>query len=155
MLRRMSSSLSAGRKTIAHVMSPTVREESEPVPGLDFLSPTSSQPSNAPITPTITGVGDVNVQFPDSLLWKRRSMLLDSAGYVILSPALTTGKQGSNVGATRRFHMSEFRTPAIPDVEMQELPNSVVLDFIEGGGLQVACEDRAGQGRLLKSMATK
>jgi hypothetical protein len=155
MLRRMSSSLSAGRKTIAHAMSPTVREESEPVPGLDFQSSTSSRPSNAPTTPTNTSVGDVNVQFPDSLLWKRRSMLLDSAGYLILSPALTAhgnGKQAANVGATRKFHMSEFRTPAIPDVEMQELPNSVVLDFIEGGGLQVACEDRTGQKRVLKSM---
>lgn len=153
MLRRMSSSLSAGRKTIAHAMSPTVREESEPVPGLDFQSPTSSQPSNAPVTPTSTSVGDVNVQFPDSLLWKRRSMLLDSAGYLILSPALTTGKQGSTAGATRRFHMSEFRTPAVPDMEMEELPNSIVLDFIEGGGLQVACEDRAGQGRVLRGMS--
>ena len=54
-------------------------------------------------------------------------------------------------GATRRFHMSEFRTPAIPDADMQELPNSVVLDFVEGAGLQVACEDRAGQGSILKS----
>lgn len=154
MLRRMSSSLTAGRKTIAHAMSPTVREESEPVPSLDFQSPTSSHPSNAPVTPTSMSVGDVNVQFPDSLLWKRRSMLLDSAGYLILSPALTTGKQGSTAGATRRFHMSEFRTPAVPDMEMEELPNSIVLDFIEGGGLQVACEDRAGQGRVLKSMSS-
>ena len=79
-------------------------------------------------------------------------MLLDSQGYVILSPALTAhrnGKDKSNAGATRRFHLSELRTPAIPDVEMQELPNSVVLDFLEGGGLQIACEDRAGQGHVL------
>jgi hypothetical protein len=82
-------------------------------------------------------------------------MLLDSQGYLILSPALTAhsnGKDRSNGGATRRFHLSEFRTPAIPDVEMQELPNSVVLDFVEGGGLQIACEDRAGQARVLKGI---
>ena len=82
-------------------------------------------------------------------------MLVDSQGYLILSPALTAhsnGKDRSNSGATRRFHLSEFRTPAIPDVEMQELPNSVVLDFVEGGGLQIACEDRAGQVRVLKGI---
>jgi hypothetical protein len=50
------------------------------------------------------------------------------------------------------MHMSEFRTPMIPDIEMQELPNSVMLDFIEGSGLQVACEDRGGQARILNSM---
>lgn len=99
-------------------------------------------------------IGDVNVQFPDSLLWKRRSMLLDSQGFLIISPALSAhgnSRDKANAGATRRFHLSEFKTPSIPDVEMQELPNSVVLDFIEGGGLQVACEDRSGQGRILNS----
>ena len=78
-------------------------------------------------------------------------MLLDSQGFLILSPALSNGNnaKAKTSGATRRFHLSEFRTPEIPDVEMQELPNSVVLDFIEGGGLQIACEDRAGQVRVL------
>jgi hypothetical protein len=99
-------------------------------------------------------IGDVNVQFPDTLLWKRRSMLLDSQGYLIVSPALTAhgnDRDKANAGAVRRYHLSAFRTPTIPDVEMQELPNSVVLDFVEGGGLQVACEDRGGQGRVLNS----
>lgn len=78
-------------------------------------------------------------------------MLLDSQGFLILSPALSNGNNAKErtPGAVRRFHLSEFRTPEIPDVEMQELPNSVVLDFIEGGGLQIACEDRAGQVRVL------
>ena len=86
-------------------------------------------------------------------------MLLESSGYLILSPALTangngngSGKGRANGGATRKFHLSEFRTPETPDVEMQELPNSVVLEFIEGGigGLQIACEDRPGQARILE-----
>ena len=83
-------------------------------------------------------------------------MLLDSQGTLILSPALSNGnaKEKATGGATRRFHLSEFRTPAVPDVEMQELPNSVVLDFIEGGGLQIACEDRAGQVRVLNGKPT-
>ncbi|KAH8754009.1 hypothetical protein F5882DRAFT_339095 [Hyaloscypha sp. PMI_1271] len=146
MLRRMSSSLSSSRKNIAHAVSPTVREDPEPI--------NESATSSASLTPTPTSVniGDVNVQFPDTLLWKRRSMLLDSQGNLIMSPALTASgnpKDKTNTGATKRFHLTEFRTPAIPDVEMQELPNSVVLDFVEGGQLQIACEDRAGQGHVL------
>jgi hypothetical protein len=151
MLRRMSSSLSAGRKNIAHAVSPTVRED--PEPANESRSPASS--ASLTPTPTSVNIGDVNVQFPDTLLWKRRSMLLDSQGYLIMSPALTASgnpKDKTNTGATRRFHLSEFRTPTIPDVEMQELPSSVVLDFVEGGGLQIACEDRAGQGHVLKGM---
>ncbi|KAK0128404.1 hypothetical protein ONS95_000377 [Cadophora gregata] len=154
MMRRMSSGISASRKTIAHAISPTVREESEPLHNNDAQSMTSSYPSNNSMAPSSVDIGDVNVQFPDSLLWKRRSMLLDSQGFLIISPALSAhgnGRDKANAGATRRFHLSEFRTPSIPDVEMQELPNSVVLDFIEGGGLQLACEDRAGQGRILSS----
>ncbi|KAH8765821.1 hypothetical protein BGZ57DRAFT_767568 [Hyaloscypha finlandica] len=149
MLRRMSSSLSSSRKNIAHAVSPTVREDPEPI--------NESATSSASLTPTPTSVniGDVNVQFPDTLLWKRRSMLLDSQGNLIMSPALTASgnpKDKTNTGATKRFHLTEFRTPAIPDVEMQELPNSVVLDFVEGGQLQIACEDRAGQGHVLNGM---
>ncbi|KAG6095201.1 hypothetical protein E4U30_002647 [Claviceps sp. LM220 group G6] len=101
-------------------------------------------------TPTIVSyMGDVNVQFPDNLLWKRRNMSLDSQGYLILS-ALPV-QNGRPAPGTKRYHLGEFRTPYIPDVEVQELPNSVVLDFIEGSGVQVACEDRAGQLRVLQN----
>jgi hypothetical protein len=146
MLRRMSSSISTSRKNISHAISPTVREESE-----IFTSPGLSSTQ----VKTSVDIGDVNVQFPDSLLWKRRSMILDTQGYLIVSPALTghgNDRDKANAGAVRRYHLSTFRPPAIPDVEMQELPNSVVLDFMEGGGLQVACEDRGGQARVLNSM---
>jgi hypothetical protein len=119
---------------------------------------TPRDPSQTLARPAATTVslGDVNVQFPDSLLWKRRSMVIDSHGYLTLMPALTASGNGKEKGAsaTRRFHLSSFRFPEIPDVEMQELPNSVVLDFVEGGGLQVACEDRAGQARILKGMSS-
>ncbi|TAQ89596.1 hypothetical protein B7494_g2061 [Chlorociboria aeruginascens] len=148
-IRRMSSSLSASRKSIAHSMSPTVREELEP----PFGTSGASSPSQGSIAHTQTNIGDVNVQFPDTLLWKRRSVILDSNGFLVLSPALTASgnvKDKANAGATRRFHLSDFRTPAVPDVEMQELPNSVVLDFMEGGGLQIACEDKAGQEMVLR-----
>lgn len=156
MMRRMSSGLSAGRKQIASAISPTVREENEPNQGIDTQSLTSSYPSNSSMASSVN-IGDVNVQFPDSLLWKRRSVLLDSQGYLLLSPALTahgSARDKTAGGTLKRFHLSEFRTPCIPDVEMQELPNSVVLDFVEGGGLQVACEDRAGQARTLQSKSS-
>lgn len=134
-------------------MSPTVREDPEPYPSPTFHSSHPSISSSNAAT-TSVNIGDVNVQFPDTLLWKRRSMIVDSQGYLIVSPALTAhgnDRDKANAGAIRRYHLSSFRTPSIPDVEMQELPNSVVLDFVEGGGLQVACEDRGGQGRVLNS----
>ncbi|KIM96352.1 hypothetical protein OIDMADRAFT_105934 [Oidiodendron maius Zn] len=143
LLRRMSSSMSSGRKTLSRAISPTLREESE-------MASIDGSRDVQPVSPLVTSIniGDVNVQFPDTLLWKRRFMMLDSQGFLILSPALSA-KDQKNAGATRRMHMSGFRTPMIPDVEMQELPNSVVLEFIEGSGLQIACEDRGGQGRIL------
>jgi hypothetical protein len=148
MLRRMSSSISAGRKSIAHVISPTVREESEP-PQTKRQN-LSSQLSRSPPAPTITvDIGDVNVQFPDTLLWKRRTMIIDSQGFLLLSQA-QGGKVMEKSTSLKKYHLSEFRVPFIPEMEAQELPNSVVLDFTEGSGLQVACEDRVGQIRVLQ-----
>ncbi|ESA43376.1 hypothetical protein GE21DRAFT_4761 [Neurospora crassa] len=110
------------------------------------------QPASQPQPPTIVCfMGDVNVQFPDTLLWKRRTACLDSHGFLILSPAqnLSASLQAQ---AVKRFHMSEFKMPYEPEMEMQELPNSVVLDFKEGSGLQIACGDRTGQLTVLKTL---
>ncbi len=142
MLRLISGPFSASRKSLAHGLSPTVREESEPP------AATSQFPLFNPIE-----VGDVNVQFPDNLLWKRRSMSIDSQGFLILSQA-QSNKGTEKSMAVKRYHLSDFRTPFVPEMEVQELPNSVVLDFIEGGGLQVAVEDRGGQMRLLEGTLT-
>ena len=147
MMRRMSSSLTSIRKS-KHAISPTVREESEPLASPPLQG---SQPQTPFITAEID-IGDVNVQFPDTLLWKRRSMVLDSQGYLIVSPA-GSDRDKANAGAIRRYHLTSFRLPAIPDLEMQELPNSVILDFLEGGGLQVACEDRGSQSYVLNGMS--
>ncbi|KKO97581.1 hypothetical protein THAR02_10310 [Trichoderma harzianum] len=112
------------------------------------------QPSAAPPAATSAGeasivsdLGDVNVQFPDSLLWKRRNLVLDSAGNIILS-ALPAQSSRTAVG-TKTYHMSKFRQPEVPDVDAQELPNSVVLNFLDGMGIQLACEDRTGQMNVL------
>lgn len=91
-------------------------------------------------------VGDLNIQFPDTLLWKRRWVEIDASGNLVLSPSRSNEK-----GIVRRFHLSDFRTPYPPDQDRQELPNSVVLDFIDGRTLQCACETYTAQAHVLQS----
>jgi len=153
-MRRLSSSLGATRKSTTPTISPTVAEEDE----IPSAMP-SSRGSLTPQQPTIVSyLGDVNIQFPDNLLWKRRTLCLDSQGFLILSAvqgvtattsaAAAAGKE-KQVGAIKRYHLSDFRPPYTPEMEVQELPNSVCLDFVDGSGLQIACEDRAGQLNVL------
>jgi hypothetical protein len=97
--------------------------------------------------PPSVHVGDLNIQFPDTLLWKRRWVEIDSMGNLVLSPSKSNEK-----GIVKRFHLSEFRTPYPPDQDRQELPNSVVLDFIDGRTLQCACETYMAQAHVLQSM---
>jgi hypothetical protein len=149
MLHRMSSSFSSSRKTLSHAMSPTVREESEP-PATGVSMSTSNYSSMSGPATTMVEMGDVNVQFPDNLLWKRRAMRLDSQGFLILTQS-QAGKSTDKAAGVKKYHLSDFRTPAIPDMEAEELPNSVVLDFVDGSGLQFACEDRGGQVWVLQS----
>ena len=154
-IRRLSNTLTTGRKNTAPSISPTVAEENAAeVEAASRGSTATSAATQA--QPTIVAfMGDVNVQFPDNLLWKRRSICLDSQGFLILSavsctPMLPSGKD-KHGALMKRYHMSDFKAPFAPDVELQELPNSVVLDLIDGSGLQIACEDRAGQMSILHS----
>lgn len=41
----------------------------------------------------------------------------------------------------KKYAMAEFRMPYVPDLDRQELPNSIMLDYHDGTTLQVACED--------------
>jgi hypothetical protein len=108
-------------------------------------------------------VGDLNIQFPDTLvgifinsnfrrhanlvqLWKRRWVEIDALGNLVLSPSKHNEK-----GIVKRFHLSDFRTPYPPDQDRQELPNSVVLDFMDGRTLQCACETYMAQAQVLQS----
>lgn len=149
-MRRLSNSLNGNRKVTSPHISPTVAEEDAD----QLVAPTtnvslSSQPA------VVAYMGDVNVQFPDNLLWKRRSMSLDTQGFLFLSAiqgAATGGKDKAVAAGAKRYHLSDFRAPYIPDVEIQELPNSVVLDLMEGSCLQIACEDRAGQLNILHAL---
>lgn len=79
-------------------------------------------------------------------------MCLDSQGFLILSTGngVTAPVSDRPAGTVKRYHLSDFRVPYIPEMEVQELPNSVCLDFVDGSGLQIACEDRAGQMNVLQ-----
>jgi hypothetical protein len=154
LFRRLSNSLSTSRKTGQASISPTVTEEHDAEVAAADASKLSAAGYTGPAI--IAYMGDVNVQFPDSLLWKRRTICLDSQGFLILSAVqgLTAANSASDkhhqAGAIKRYHLSEFRPPYVPEMEIQELPNSIVLDFVEGSGIQLACEDRAGQRNMLK-----
>lgn len=90
-------------------------------------------------------VGELNVQFPDTLLWKRRFAEIDASGNLVLGPSISNPK-----GLTKRFHLTDFKAPYPPDQDQQELPNSVVLDFVDGRTLQCACESATLQAHVLQ-----
>ncbi|KAJ5817675.1 hypothetical protein N7447_007683 [Penicillium robsamsonii] len=147
LMRRVSSITSNSRRSIIGALSSPVKEE-EHVPTLTNGS-SKGPGSTRSRTSEPIDIGEVNVQFPETLLWKRRVMRIDDEGYVVLTP-------GTNDAATRsmtkRYHLTEFRTPCLPDEDMQELPNSILLDFLDGNTLQCACESRQGQASALQTL---
>ena len=73
-------------------------------------------------------------------------MAIDAQGTLVLSPS----KADSNSRVvTKRFSLTEFFPPYIPDQDRQEMPNSVNLDFRDGSTLQCACENLARQAQVL------
>ena len=115
LLKRMSSISSMSRRSIASALSPGPKE----------ASIVEHQEPAAPTTvATTTDLGDVNIQFPDTLLWKRRHVLIDERGVLILSP-LTSDKNTKVI--TRHFPLSTFRQPYLPDQDRQELANSTSM----------------------------
>ncbi|SMY21737.1 unnamed protein product [Zymoseptoria tritici ST99CH_1A5] len=119
-------------------------------------------------TPPGVVVGDLNVQFPDSLLWKRRIVSIDDHGALSFSPTQGSTRTNSHVArqsiassvdtpimtpgggiAAKRFPLADFKSPTTPDLERQELPHSVVLEFPDGTTLQLACEDAMTQRQVL------
>ncbi|PGH05362.1 hypothetical protein AJ79_06831 [Helicocarpus griseus UAMH5409] len=140
MIRRMSSLTTNSRRGIINALSPTLKEE-------ESQSDSINGGNAAPEPPQVIDIGEVNVQFPDTLLWKRRVMRIDDQGYLILTPGTIDGTSRNII---KRYHLSEFRTPFLPDQDRQELPNSIVLDFQDGSTLQCACESRQGQHAILQ-----
>jgi hypothetical protein len=94
-------------------------------------------------------IGVVNVQFPETCLWKRRSMRIDANGYLVL---MSSTDNATARNATRSYHLTKFRTPYILDEDMQELPNSVLLEFLDGSSLQCAFDSRQGQLSALQGI---
>lgn len=92
-------------------------------------------------------VGDLNVQFPDTLLWKRRCIDIDDQGYLVFKPH--GGNERANGGIVKRYHLNEFQPPFAPDLDRQELPHSIILDFRDGRTLQCACQSPLAQGSTL------
>ena len=76
-------------------------------------------------------------------------MLIDAQGIIVLSPS----KADSNTRiATKRYPLTDFFPPYIPDQDRQEMPNSVNLDFRDGSTLQCACENLTGQAQVLGAL---
>lgn len=144
LLHRVSSITTNSRRSLLGALSPSPSFKEE-----DAASVPEKEPEPAPeTTHQAVDIGEVNVQFPDTLLWKRRFVRVDEKGYLVLTPA-NVDSSGRNM--TKRYHMTEFRTPCLPDEDRQELPNSILLDFLDGSTLQCACESRQGQAAVLDS----
>lgn len=148
LMRRLSSTFSPGRKHSSPLTSPVLAEENVVAERIAPPQPVTA-PATAGISSIVAYMGDVNVQFPENLLWKRRAVSLDSNGFLHLTPS--QGAISSRERQLKRFHMSEFKQPYAPEIEFQELPNSACLDFKSGSGLQIAFQDRAGQLKGLQS----
>ncbi|KAF2705991.1 hypothetical protein K504DRAFT_387454 [Pleomassaria siparia CBS 279.74] len=138
LFKRMSTMSSMSRKSQGTI--PNVNELEHPSLSLPAL-PSLREP------PPAVQVGDLNIQFPDTLLWKRRWVEIDASGNLVLS--LSKSNEQSK-GITKRFHLSEFRKPYTPDQDRQELPNSVILDFVDGRTLQCACETYVAQCQIIQ-----
>ena len=111
LLKRVSSISSMSRRSIATALSPGPKEASI----LEHQEPIAST------TPLTLDLGDVQVQFPDTLLWKPRHMMVDEHGSLVISPS--SSDKNTKV-LTKRFPLTNFRPPYVPDQDRQELANS-------------------------------
>jgi hypothetical protein len=125
--------------------------------GLDSGAGTGAAPfsiaevSEAVSRPAAVDIGDLNVQFPDTLLWKRRWVEVDGEGFIVLKPIEQGGvAKAAGKLSVKKYHLSEFREPFAPDLERQEMPDSVILDFRDGRTVQLSCGSVAEQRGVLR-----
>jgi hypothetical protein len=160
LMKRMSVLTAGPRRSIASAFGSNTLRQEEPA-SLVSQPPKSIAEHSGEVSPELSSIadshahvvdiGDVNIQFPDTLLWKRRFMRIDDQGYLILTPpTMETNKRG----VSRRFHLGDFKRPTLPPIEREELPWSIVLDFDDGSCLQCACESRYAQGQVLRSRSS-
>jgi hypothetical protein len=150
LIKRMSSLTGGPRRNLFTSLSPNGREQMSPPPIAEHRESLAEQSSLSDSLTHVVDIGDVNVQFPDTLLWKRRFMRIDDQGYLVLTPPTKETMERTR-GISRRFHLSEFKKPTLPDPEREELPWSILLDFEDGTSLQCACETRYAQTQVLRS----
>lgn len=76
---------------------------------------------------------------------------IDDAGYLVFSVPNAMHMQR---GVVKKFRLDEFKLPYLPDLDRQELPHSVLLDFMDGTTLQAACVDATTQKQVLQVLRT-
>jgi hypothetical protein len=151
LIRRMSNSMSSlasvSRLSLGQ-LSPTAQRAD------DAFMPPISPVLEAPPRPLPTDIGDLNVQFPDTLLWKRRWVEIDAQGFIVLKPYGANDRATAANGIVKKYPLNEFNSPFAPDLERQEMPNSIILDFKDGRTLQLSCQSPTGQKAVLKCKFT-
>lgn len=162
-LKRMSTMSNGLKRTSKSSFASTNTPGSTPMPlhappanisSTPFDDPTTSRYSSfnnaqKDVPPAVI-IGDVNVQFPGQGLWKRRWVEIDDGGYVVF--AVAKSPDFHRVGTTKKFHLTEFSRVFVPELDVMELANSVVLELVgagNGGGMvQCATEDGMAQRQL-------
>ena len=66
---------------------------------------------------------------------------------LVLAPSKADNNSRAQI---KQFPLSAFRAPYIPDLDAQELPHSVNLEFQDGSMLQCACESPGEQMQILR-----
>ncbi|KAF8451849.1 hypothetical protein BGX38DRAFT_1269152 [Terfezia claveryi] len=128
------------KKSLRRRISSLTRIVREPTP-----APTVIQTPVKAAPKTNLLAGWVNVQLPDTMLWRRKCIKVDSTGWLFLG--ITDDENGPG---TRKYHLpSDVCLVRIPDPDEQELPFSVQLDLYEGGTLQCACQNSLEQKEVL------
>lgn len=84
-------------------------------------------------------------------LWKRRIVSLDDHGNLCFAIPQAMDHQR---GSAKKFPLGELRAPYVPDLDRQELPFSVMLDFADGTTLQAACEDATTHRQVVHVLKT-
>lgn len=155
MLKRLSG-MGKSRSQRESIMSSPTREHPQSQPNiLEETVEGTTGPTTRPdleldpsLTRHVVDIGEVNVQFADTLLWKRRFLRVDDQGYLIFAPPTN---DFSTRGRSPKIHLEELYKPALPDREREEMAWSILLDLKNGGTVQCACESRSAQQLVLKS----
>ncbi|KAF3908529.1 hypothetical protein ABW21_db0206490 [Orbilia brochopaga] len=153
LLRRMSSAkspkISPTPSPLSTPITPSVK--TSPIVKATPIAPKTAPaaiPTPAPVQPVKTTLltGWVNVQLPDTMLWKRRYIKIESDNWLYLTNSADEGS-----GLTGKYNIkTDVQSAVVPDIDEQELPNSVNLRLREGGVLACACENQQEQHKILK-----